>query len=72
MEISKKMGELFFGFILIILGLLLTPTVISTEATAAVNATGAAAALLPLVVVVWVVVVIGLGIALLVTAIRSD
>lgn len=59
-----NMGKLFFGFILILVGLVLFPTIDDAVTTYGVNATGATAAILDLIPLVWVLVVVGIGIAL--------
>ena len=58
------MGKLFFGFILILVGLVLFPTIDDAVTTYGVNATGATAAIMDLIPLVWVLVVVGIGIAL--------
>ena len=59
-----NMGKLFFGFILILVGLVLFPTIDDAVTTYGVNASGATAAILDLIPLVWVLVVVGIGIAL--------
>ena len=61
---AVDMGKLFFGFILIIVGLVLFPTVDDAVNTYGVNASGATAAILDLIPLVWVLVVVGIGIGL--------
>lgn len=57
-------GKLFMGFILIIIGLALFPSISSAVTTALVNATGLAATLLAMIPWIWVLVVVGIGVAL--------
>lgn len=63
---AVKMGELFMTFLLIIVGLALTPT-IGTSTTAAAGATGitgtAAAILVALVPLFWVIIILAIGVA---------
>lgn len=63
---AVKMGELFMTFLLIIVGLALTPT-IGTSTTAAADATGitgtAAATLVALVPLFWVIIILAIGVA---------
>ena len=61
---ALNMGKLFFGFILIIVGLVLFPTVDDAVTTYGINATGATSAILDLIPLVWVLVVVGIGIAM--------
>jgi len=61
---AVNMGRLFLGFILIIIGLALFPTVDNAVTTASVNATGMVAAVLELIPLIWVLVVVGIGVAL--------
>ena len=61
---AVDMGKLFFGFILIIVGLVLFPTVDDAVTTYGENATGATSAILDLIPLVWVLVVVGIGIGL--------
>jgi len=63
---SNKMTSLFMTFLLMIIGLALTPTVASsvTTAAAAAGIVGTAAAtLLGLVPLFWVVIILAIGIA---------
>lgn len=59
-----NMGKLFFGFILIIVGLVLFPTVQNTVDDMLVNATGATQSVGELVPLLWVLVVCGIGVGL--------
>lgn len=60
---SNKMTSLFMTFLLMIIGLALTPTV-QTSVTAAVGElSGAAATLMGLVPLFWVVIILAIGIA---------
>ena len=61
---AADFGKLFMGFILIIIGLALFPSVDSAVTTALVNATGLAAALWAMLPWIWVLVVVGIGVAL--------
>ena len=58
------MGQLFVGFILIVVGLALFPAIDASVTTALVNASAMAAAILNLIPLVWVLVVCGIGVAL--------
>jgi len=61
---KSDMGSIFTTFLLIILGLALTPQVAdSVAASLGGNVTGTAAAILPLVTVMWVFLVLGIGAA---------
>ena len=61
---NAKMGSIFTTFLLIILGLALTPNVAdSVVAATGGNVTGTAAAIIPLVTVMWVFLVLGIGAA---------
>ena len=57
-------GKLFMGFILIIIGLALFPSISTAVTTALVNATGLAATLLAMIPWIWVLVVVGIGVAM--------
>ena len=57
-------GKLFMGFILIIIGLALFPSIQTAVTTALVNATGLAATLLAMIPWIWVLVVVGIGVAM--------
>lgn len=59
-----NMGELFIGFILIIVGLSLQDTIQNTVDLAVVNASAMVASVLNLVPLIWVLVVCGVGIVL--------
>lgn len=62
---SKKMsiGSIFSTFLLMLLGIVLTPTVDDTVTTQLVNLTGAAAAVADLIPLIWIFLVIGIGAA---------
>jgi hypothetical protein len=53
--------ELFFGFIILIVGLVLVPTINGYTSAAADNSTGLAAVLLPFVPAIFAVVIIVLA-----------
>ena len=59
-----NMGQLFLGFILILIGLVLYPTIQTTVDTTMVNATGATQAVGDLIPLLWVLIVVGIGVAL--------
>lgn len=62
---SHDMGNLFMTFLLIIIGLALTPT-IASSVTAAVSGLGsdtAAIALVNLVPLFWVIIILAIGVA---------
>ena len=68
---KAKMGAIFSTFLIIILGLALTPNVADSvfsalhnaSGTGASNVSGTSAAIIPLVTVMWVFLVIGIGAA---------
>jgi len=60
---ASKVSDLFMTFLLMIIGLALTPTVASSTTTAAAALDGAAATLVALVPLFWVVIVLAIGIA---------
>lgn len=62
---SKKasIGSIFNTFLLMLLGIALTPTVESTVTTQLVNLTGPAAAIADLIPLIWIFLVIGIGAA---------
>jgi len=57
------MGNLFMTFLLIVIGLALTPTVQSSVTTAAASLSGAALALINLVPLFWVIIILAVGVA---------
>jgi len=59
-----NMGKLFFGFILIMVGLVLFPTVDDAVTEYGENATGATSAILSLVPLIWVLVIVGIGVGM--------
>ena len=59
-----NMGQLFLGFILILVGLVLYPTIQTTVDTELVNATGATQAVGDLIPLLWVLIIVGIGVAL--------
>ena len=59
-----NMGKLFLGFILILVGLVLYPTIQTTVDTELVNATGATQAVGNLIPLLWVLVIVGIGVSL--------
>lgn len=61
---AMDMGQLFIGFILIIVGLALYPSVDAAVTTALVNASAMATAILELIPLIWVLVVCGIGVAM--------
>jgi len=61
---AMDMGKLFVGFILIVVGLALFPSIDAAVTTALVNASDMAAAVLNLIPLIWVLVVCGIGVAL--------
>ncbi|MBA7652507.1 hypothetical protein ES703_60342 [subsurface metagenome] len=61
---AVNMGKLFFGFILIMVGLVLFPTIDDSVIEYGENATGATLAILKLIPLIWVLVVVGIGIGL--------
>lgn len=60
---GKDMGNLFMTFLLIVIGLALTPTVQSSVTTASATLTGAALALMGLVPLFWVIIILAIGVA---------
>jgi len=62
-EGSSKMTSLFMTFLLMIIGLALTPTVQTSVTSAVGELSGAAATLMGLVPLFWVVIILAIGIA---------
>lgn len=60
---SHDMGNLFMTFLLIVIGLALTPTVQSSVTTAAASLSGPALALMNLVPLFWVIIILAIGVA---------
>jgi len=60
---ASKIGDIFMTFLLVIIGLALTPTVATSTTTAAAALSGAAATLAGLVPLFWVVIILAIGIA---------
>ena len=60
---KADMGQLFMTFLLMVVGLALTPTVATSATTAAAALTGAAATLCGLIPLFWVVIILAIGIA---------
>lgn len=60
---GKDIGGLFMTFLLMIVGLALTPTVQSSVTTAAASLTGASLALINLVPLFWVIIILAIGVA---------
>jgi hypothetical protein len=60
---DNKLPALFMTFLLMVVGLALTPTVAEQATTAAAGLTGAAAALMDLVPLFWVIIILAIGIA---------
>lgn len=56
-----KMGDIFNTFLLMLLGIALTPTIDDYVTTQLVNLTGAAGALVDLIPLLWIFVIIGIG-----------
>ena len=63
-----NMNRLFGGFLTMLLGISLTPTVADTVATQLVNLTGAAKAVADMIPLVWVFAVVGIGAGLVYTS----
>jgi hypothetical protein len=61
---AMDMGSLFIGFILIIVGLALYPSVDAAVTTALVNASAMSTAILNLIPLIWVLVVCGIGVSM--------
>ena len=60
-----KLGQIVLGFVSILVGIFLAPTV-ATEVTNAVgNFSGAAASLWPILTLLWVIVCVGIGIGMI-------
>lgn len=59
-----NMGKLFFGFILILVGLVLFPTIDQAVIDYGENASGATEAIMDLIPLIWVLVVVGIGVGL--------
>lgn len=60
---EKKIGEIFMTFLLVIIGLALTPTVQTSTTTAVASLSGASATLAGLIPLFWVVIILSIGIA---------
>jgi hypothetical protein len=60
---EKNLGGLFMTFLLMIVGLALTPTVQDSVTTAAGSVTGAALAMVNLVPLFWVIIILAIGVA---------
>ena len=60
---KANMGDLFNTFLLMLLGLSLTPIVLSTVEDIVVNATGIARTIINLVPLMWVFIILGIGAA---------
>lgn len=56
-----SMGNIFNTFLLMLLGIALTPTIDDTVTTQLVNLTGAAAAIADLIPLIWIFLVLGIG-----------
>jgi glucan phosphoethanolaminetransferase (alkaline phosphatase superfamily) len=67
----SQMANLFITFLLIIVGLALTPTIASSVQTALASVTGAAAALLSLVPLFWVIIILAIGVAAVYTEFKA-
>lgn len=60
---ANKIGDIFMTFLLVIIGLALTPTVQTSTTAAAAALSGASATLCGLVPLFWVVIILAIGIA---------
>jgi len=60
---DASIGSIFNTFLLMLLGIALTPTVQSTVDSQLVNLTGAAGAIADLIPLIWIFLVIGIGAA---------
>jgi len=60
---KADMGQLFMTFLLMVVGLALTPTIATSSTTAAAALSGAAATLCGLIPLFWVVIILAIGIA---------
>lgn len=58
-----KMGTIFNTFLLMLLGIALTPTIDEQVTDLLVNLTGAAAAVADLIPLLWIFIVVGIGAA---------
>lgn len=58
-----KMGTIFNTFLLMLLGIALTPTIDEQVTALLVNLTGAAAAVADLIPLLWIFIVVGIGAA---------
>ena len=65
MDIGKQLYEILAGFLILIFGLAITPTIYDQSVTAAENMTGIAATLMPFVIVVWVMVILIIAVSLI-------
>lgn len=60
---AGAMGNLMMTFLVMVVGLALTPTIGASASTAAANLTGAAATLCMMIPLFWVVIIIAIGVA---------
>lgn len=60
---TSKLPALFMTFLLMIVGLALTPTVAEQATAAALDLDGAAQALMKLVPLFWVIIILAIGVA---------
>lgn len=60
---KASIGSIFTTFLLMLLGIALTPTVQSTVDSMLVNLTGAAGAVADLIPLIWIFLVVGIGAA---------
>jgi len=61
---AMNMGELFIGFILVLVGIVLFPTIQDAADTYFVNASGATAAIGDLIPLLWLLVICGIGVGM--------
>ena len=60
-----NLGKVILGFVTLLVGIILTPTIESTVRTQLVNLTGAAATVADLIPLFWVLCIISIAVALM-------
>lgn len=68
---ANKIADIFMTFLLVVIGLALTPTIATSTTTAAAALDGAAATLCALVPLFWVVIILAIGIAAVYIQLKS-
>lgn len=68
---ANKIADIFMTFLLVVIGLALTPTIATSTTTASAALDGAAATLCSLVPLFWVVIILAIGIAAVYIQLKS-